>query len=297
MERRKLCCIGFITRDTIITPDNLVDMPGGTAWYFAKAIAHLSTKDFHLVTAIEESQTPVVEDLRSNGINVTALPTRQAVHFENIYGTDFNNRTQRVKAIPDPFTVNSLQDIEADVIHLGTLLHDDFPLDVIRYLSTKSRLSVDVQGFLRQVLPNGQVQHTDWAEKLQALPYIYTLKANEIEMQVLTGASDPYEAALILKDMGVQEVILTLGDQGSLIYTRGAFHEIPAYPTLNVIDATGCGDTYMAGYLYERQRGATIDNAAKFAAAMCTLKLQNHGPFCSNELVVRKISANSSFSL
>ena len=32
----KLCCIGYITRDKIVTPDNTVYMPGGTAFYFAK---------------------------------------------------------------------------------------------------------------------------------------------------------------------------------------------------------------------------------------------------------------------
>ena len=33
----KLCCIGYITRDKIVTPDNTVYMPGGTAFYFAKS--------------------------------------------------------------------------------------------------------------------------------------------------------------------------------------------------------------------------------------------------------------------
>ena len=37
--------------------------------------------------------------------------------------------------------------------------------------------------------------------------------------------------------------------------------------------ATGCGDTYMAGYLYQRLKGAGIQDAGEFAAAMATLKL------------------------
>ena len=42
----KLCCIGYITRDKIVTPDNTVYMPGGTAFYFAKAVSRLQADDF-----------------------------------------------------------------------------------------------------------------------------------------------------------------------------------------------------------------------------------------------------------
>ncbi|HWV75647.1 MAG TPA: PfkB family carbohydrate kinase, partial [Pseudosphingobacterium sp.] len=48
---------------------------------------------------------------------------------------------------------------------------------------------------------------------------------------------------------------------------------------LEVTDATGCGDTYMAGYLYKKIKGAELEEAGKFAAAMSTLKIQTSGPF------------------
>ena len=74
-------------------------------------------------------------------------------------------------------------------------------------------------------------------------------------------------------------MVLTLGDKGSLIYADGVFHKIPAYPARDLVDATGCGDTYMAGYLYKRSRGASCDEAGAFAAAMCSIKLGSKGPF------------------
>ena len=89
----------------------------------------------------------------------------------------------------------------------------------------------------------------DWPEKREALKHIHILKANETEMEVLTGCKEPHEAALLIADWGVKEVLLTLGDKGSLIYAKGQFHEIPAYSALQIVDATGCGDTYMVGYL------------------------------------------------
>lgn len=288
-HKHSLCCVGFITKDKIVTPKSTVYMPGGTSFYFAHGIKHLNTKDFLLVTAVAESEMQAVEDIRKEGIEVITLPTRHTVCFENIYGENQNERKQRVTAKADAFTTEGVEGIDAQIIHLGSLLADDFSLEVIKYLSTKGILSVDVQGFLRMV-ENEKVLPTDWPEKREALRYIHTLKANEGEMEVLTGCTDPHEAALLIASWGVKEVLLTLGDKGSLIYAKGEFHEIPAYMPSNIVDATGCGDTYMVGYLYKRSQGASYYEAGCFAAAMCTIKLQSHGPFNGNEEAIEAIT-------
>ena len=99
-------------------------------------------------------------------------------------------------------------------------------------------------------------------------------------MTVLTGQSDIRKGAKTLAGWGVGEVIVTLGSMGSVIYSDDRFQEIPAYlPTTSVVDATGCGDTYMAGYLYRRIKGASVRESGEFAAAMATLKIETSGPF------------------
>src|SRR5690606_26676985 len=113
--------------------------------------------------------------------------------------------------------------------------------------------SLDVQGFLR-IVQDENVLAKDWAEKYEALPYVDILKANDAELEVLTGCRDIREGAMSIAALGVNEVIVTLGSKGSLIYTGGVFCEIPAYTPNQVVDATGCGDTYMAGYLYKRSK-------------------------------------------
>lgn len=292
MSTYNLCCIGYITQDKIVTPNSTIYMPGGTSFYFAHAIKHLNADDFLLVTALADPDMEIVENIRKEGINVKVLPSTHSVCFENIYGENQNERTQRVTAKADPFTVEGLQDINARIIHLGSLLADDFSLDVIKYLSQKALLSVDVQGFLRKV-ENEKVLPVDWPEKRKALKYIHILKANEAEMEVLTGCTEPHEAALMIADWGVKEVLLTLGDKGSLIYSKGQFHEIPAYPALQIVDATGCGDTYMVGYLYMRNKGASYREAGCYAAAMCTIKLQSHGPFSGTEESIKTVAGVS----
>ena len=90
-------------------------------------------------------------------------------------------------------------------------------------------------------------------------------------------------AALKLYVWGVKEVLITLGSLGSVIYDGKTFHKIPAYKPREVVDATGCGDTYMTGYLYQRAKGASIDEAGRFAAAMSTIKIEASGPFSGSK--------------
>jgi len=273
-----LCCVGHITLDKVVTPKNTVHMPGGTSFYFSHAIRNLKDINYTLVTAIAESEMAVANDLQSKGIDVKVMPSKHSVYFENIYGENQDNRTQRVLAKADPFTVDYLEDIDARIYHLGSLLADDFSLDVIRFLSQKGLVSVDSQGYLREVREQN-VYAVDWTEKKEALQYIHFLKANEHEMEVLTGYDDVAMAAKQLYDWGVKEVLITLGSMGSVIYDGNNFHMIPAYKPKEVVDATGCGDTYMTGYLYKRAKGAGIEEAGRFAAAMSTLKIECLGPF------------------
>lgn len=273
-----LCCVGHITLDKVVTPKNTVHMPGGTSFYFSHAIRNLKDINYTLVTAIAESEMAVANDLQSKGIDVKVMPSKHSVYFENIYGENQDNRTQRVLAKADPFTVDYLEDIDARIYHLGSLLADDFSLDVIRFLSQKGLVSVDSQGYLREVREQN-VYAVDWTEKKEALQYIHFLKANEHEMEVLTGYDDVAMAAKQLYDWGVKEVLITLGSMGSVIYDGTTFHKIPAYKPKEVVDATGCGDTYMTGYLYKRAKGAGIEEAGRFAAAMSTLKIECLGPF------------------
>lgn len=288
MKKPDICCIGHITLDKIVTPRNSVYMPGGTAFYFAHGISRLDTGNFRLITSLIESEMKAVDDIRAKGVDVMVIPSRKSVFFENIYGENQNNRTQRVRAKADPFTVEALKDVEARYFHLGTLLADDFPIDTIRLLSEKGIVSVDAQGYLREVVGE-EVKAVDWPDKLEAMRYIDILKVNEHEAEVLTGHTDSMEAVRILAGWGVKEVILTLGSEGSVIYADEKAHVIPAYSPKEVVDATGCGDTYMTGYLYMRNKGCGYEEAGIFAAAMCTIKLEASGPFSADEECVKKI--------
>jgi sugar/nucleoside kinase (ribokinase family) len=272
-----ICCIGHITLDKVVTPLAVKHMPGGTSIYFSNAIRNMDL-NYILVTALGQGEMQIVQDLRDKGIEVKTLPSTHTVCFENIYTENLDHRTQRVTRQADPFTADQLRPIKAKVFHLGPLLAGDIPLESIRTLSVKGIVSLDVQGYLRKV-KDEQVCAIDWPAKREALACVDILKANESEMHVLTGFKDVRRSAKLLAGWGVKEVVITLGSKGSVIFYQDRFHTIPAYTPETNVDTTGCGDTYMAGYLYQRIRGAGIQEAGEFAAAMATLKIAAMGPF------------------
>lgn len=286
-----ICCVGHITLDKVVTPQAVKHMAGGTSFYFSNAIRNMDVS-YVLVTSLALSEMPVVEKLRDKGIEVKATTGGETVYFENIYSGNQDHRTQRVLQKADPFVIHQLNGIEANVFHLGPLLADDISTDFIKKLSQHGRLSLDAQGYLRKV-EDKNVIPVDWPEKREALQYITTLKVNEHEMEVLTGITDIHKGAKVLNEWGVKEVVVTLGSMGSVIYVDGVYYTIPAYKPTEIVDATGCGDTYMAGYLFQRAKGKGYQEAGEFAAAMASLNIQTSGPFMGTEEDVLELLAVS----
>jgi len=287
-----ICCIGHLTHDKIVTPQHTVHMAGGTSFYFSHAIRTMPV-NYHLVTALAKEDHAFADELIQAGVSTTVLSSKHTVYFENIYQDQSDHREQKVLSTADPFLVSDMTDLASHVFHLGPLLADDMSIELIQFLATKGMISLDVQGYLRKVIGE-EVVAIDWTDKKEALPYISILKANETEAEKLTGLSDHYDAAQSLADDGVREVVITLGSKGSLIYAEGFFYEVPAVQPPAVVDATGCGDTYMAGYLYKRFQKANYYDAGLFGAAMASMKIAASGPFNGTETAITDLLRSQS---
>jgi sugar/nucleoside kinase (ribokinase family) len=272
-----ICCVGHITSDKVVTTNSTMYMPGGTAYYFSFPF-HTLDVNYVLVTALAEPEMGYVADLRERGIEVKVQKSEHTVCFENVYDENTDFRTQHVSQQADAFISEVLQSVKAKIFHLGPLLANDISVSLIKALSEKGRISLDVQGYLRMV-KDGRVYTADWPEKVQALAYVDILKADEAELRALTGLEDVRSGAEMVAGWGVKELVITNGSRGSLIYSAGTFYPIPAFQPKTLVDATGCGDTYMAGYLYQRIKGADEQQAGHFAAALATLKMESAGPF------------------
>jgi sugar/nucleoside kinase (ribokinase family) len=285
-----ICTIGHITLDKVVTGQSVTYMPGGTSFYFTKALRQFDVA-YKLVTALAAKEQYIVDGIRQDGIDVSVLPSEHTVFFENIYSLDQNHREQNVRHKAASFELGDMPAIDAKIYHLGPLLSDDISVEVVKALAQKGLVSLDIQGYLRYV-SDKKVLYRDWIDKHEALPYVSILKANEHEMEVITGKEDPHEGAKYLADLGVREVIITLGSKGSIVYTDNQFHTIPAFEPTAVVDATGCGDTYMAGYLWKKVKGASVQDSGEFGAAMATIKIESAGPFSGTAETVDYVLKN-----
>ncbi len=87
----------------------------------------------------------------------------------------------------------------------------------------------------------------------------------------LFGDSDPAACAARWRRLGADEVIVKLGEEGALLSTPDGQAHVPAQPVAQVVDTTGAGDSFNAGYLAARQAGLLPVPAA---AAGCALAAQ-----------------------
>ena len=142
---------------------------------------------------------------------------------------------------------------------------------------------------------DGMIEHAQQFEEL-GLPFIFDpgqgmpmcdgsdlmkfieqatyVTVNDYEMQLLqdrTGKS-PHEIAEY-----VDALIVTMGGDGSHIYTRSHRHEIPAAKTDQLADPTGCGDAYRAGLLFGLMNDMDWETTGRIASLMGAIKIESHG--------------------
>lgn len=104
------------------------------------------------------------------------------------------------------------------------------------------------------------------------------IAVNSYEAQLLQSKTDMSLDAIAAT---VKALIVTQGGEGSVIYTDGKQHTIPAAPAASLADPTGCGDAYRAGLLYGLQRGMDWETTGRIASLLGAIKIaapgtQNH---------------------
>ena len=75
----------------------------------------------------------------------------------------------------------------------------------------------------------------------------------------------------------IPEVLITKASLGSTLTFQGETLKIPPYPPQKIVDATGCGDAYIAGYLKKRLEGILPKEAAHFASQIGAKNMEVEG--------------------
>ena len=294
-----ISAIGNPVYDYIKTPrvDTKERILSGCSTNAALVLAKLG-KQVRLIGAVgEDFKAHFVADLKRYGIEPEIHPSKETGGFSLIYYDAFGNRTLDLlgrAANIDYLDFASLSQSEAVLI--GPIL-GEVSFDSIRDIrkNFNGLFFCDPQGLLRNADETGRIYHEKTPGIESALGQFDIVKPNELEGKVLTGIDcrkDPYEAARIIKAWGPKIVIVTLAELGSVIYDGKTFIDIPPYE-IDLIDATGAGDTYMAGFTFEYLKtGGDLRKAGCFASATSSIMIENVGPdFVMTESMVRERQA------
>lgn len=109
-----------------------------------------------------------------------------------------------------------------------------------------------------------------------ALPHTDYLLPNDEQVLGFTDAASLEEGARVLLEAGAGCVAVTQGARGALVVTKDETIEVPAYD-IEVVDTTGCGDAFSAGFLRALSLGDGPRDAAELGCATAAQVAQGLG--------------------
>ncbi|MBU6266467.1 MAG: adenosine kinase [Sphingomonadales bacterium] len=117
-------------------------------------------------------------------------------------------------------------------------------------------------------------RHGDDFRALIEAGQIDILFANEHELAALTGIEDFHEGIAHLGGR-IETVVVTRSEKGAYAIRRGEHAEVPAEPIAKVVDTTGAGDLFAAGFLFGQVRGRPLAECLKLGA-VCAAEVISH---------------------
>ncbi|WP_407432887.1 PfkB family carbohydrate kinase [Methanobrevibacter sp.] len=275
-----LVVIGPVTQDLIITKDNKQSKTGG-AVYFQSFVFEEFFKDYLIITNCSDAS--LINDF-PNPDKVKLIKKDCTHYFINEYPNGDDFRLQYSNFANIPITENDLSSIlpkDVDAFIINPLNVYDFPKEVIDYLkSFDVPVFMSLQGFLRY--PFEKIDDDNYSLSLRLTPEVTDLIC-DIEGLFL----DESEAEILFenfdfKDININEIIVTNGSKGSRVLADKEY-KIPAVECDNIVDSTGCGDTYAAAYISKKLITNSILKSANFASKIASDKLRFFGPFKSDK--------------
>jgi sugar/nucleoside kinase (ribokinase family) len=274
LKSPKVVCLGVHLLDVLVRPsqapspsegwqllDDLRITAAGTAAGPAVDLAKLGA---------EAISMGVLGLMRGHGVDVGRLvraegePTHVSLLF---IGSDGERNPVMIR--PGGQRPLTLDDIDLDVVAEADVLHVG-GADMLGDFATGPL--VELIGFARE---RGVVTTVDvlaqcdgtMAERLApALLEAQYFFPNEGQLAGMTGSEDPAEGAARLRELGVEHVVATLGEQGSLIVGPETEARVPAFE-IELVDTTGCGDSYVAGFIVAIVNGWDPEGAGWLGSA------------------------------
>ena len=120
----------------------------------------------------------------------------------------------------------------------------------------------------------------DWVDP--CFEHLDYLLPNDEQVLGLSGAADVEAGCSRLLDRGIGCVVATAGADGAIIADAAGIEQVPAF-RIDVVDTTGCGDSFSAGFLRGLSLGRSGRDSALLGCAAAALVAQglgtDHGDF------------------
>jgi sugar/nucleoside kinase (ribokinase family) len=176
------------------------------------------------------------------------------------------------EVFPEPIEFTPAMLAGVSHFHLANL----FALPQMRRRAPESLRNARAAG-LTTSLDTGWDARGRWLADIEGcLPHLDLLFLNQDEARMLSGSPDAGQAARRMQALGAADVIIKLGAEGCAVFAGGSVNRFPAFP-VDVVDTTGAGDCFVAGFLAALSEGAGYPEAARFANAVGALSVQKLG--------------------
>jgi sugar/nucleoside kinase (ribokinase family) len=256
MSTVRVAVVGNLSLDRV---DGGPPRPGGPPHYGAHALAALGAPALVRAKCAEADRERLVPPLEALGLPVEWRPGATTATYAFSYDGDV--RSMDVRELGSPWSPHDVAGLEADWVHVGALFRGEFPAETLATLAELGvRLSFDGQGLVRPA-ETGPLALEPEPER-SFLRYVSVLKLSEEEALALVGGLDERP----LSELGVPEVIVTLGSRGCIVVAGRQLLRVPADPL--DVEPTGAGDAFAAAYVVERSRGRAPLQAAENATQL-----------------------------
>jgi sugar/nucleoside kinase (ribokinase family) len=165
----------------------------------------------------------------------------------------------------------------AFVFVTGTMLMDTLDGDQAAALLADAR-AAGAKTMLDTVYVES-VPPDEWRRRvLPVLPHVDYFVPSHPEANAISGLDDPDQAARAFQDHGARNVVIKLGERGvNYLDAHGHAGRVGAFPVGRVVDATGAGDCWCAGFLAGLREGLPIADAARLGNAVAAYGIQAPG--------------------
>jgi adenosine kinase len=114
----------------------------------------------------------------------------------------------------------------------------------------------------------------DGEELVELLEGASAYAVNDYEWSVTLEKTRLTEAEIARR---VDRIVITQGERGSILLSGGERQEIPAVVAAEVVDPTGCGDAYRAGFIFGLRRNLPLVSCARLGSLLGSLMVEKQG--------------------